>query len=589
MSAIRRAVINGKTIHPMKEQRGVVLVVALLVLAVLSVLGLAFLTTARTEDTIASNYRNHTAAFYAAEAGLESGMASLKSLLGASPIPTDAQLTGIVAPALTDPSYTFNTFQVQRVRTVPPYNYLTSLSSGIYSGLNAFTTDYRITATVTGPRGSRARLTQTVQHLAIPLFQFGVLYGKGVNLDISPAPPMTFNGRVHANSNIYVGAWTSLQFDSFVTAVGNIHRAVNLDPADRKNNPTIKDSSGTYQTLNFDHFDQDLNSDNTWNAWSTSDWRAQALSTFGGRVQDSAMGVQEILPPIPPAAYDPNNPDVSSHLMIEKGIAGDSPDLKEAKIYYKADLIIENTQGKDKSGNNVNLAPCGAVKTKTFYDAREKQNMVVTEVDVGKLTACGKMPANGILYVSRNAANGAVRLVNGAQLPSQGLNVVSENPVYIQGDYNTVNKVPAAVMGDAVTVLSNNWGPNNSDAKGNKKTNERPATNTTVNAALAMGPDRESILGTYHNGGLENAIRFLEHWTDSDNDPDGATLTYRGSIVSLWHSEQATGDWVNPGNGANQYYRAPKRNWGYDTLFDTVQPPGTPMGIVTMRGQWSEG
>ena len=38
--------MNGKTIHPMKEQRGVVLVVALLVLTVLSVLGLAFLTTA---------------------------------------------------------------------------------------------------------------------------------------------------------------------------------------------------------------------------------------------------------------------------------------------------------------------------------------------------------------------------------------------------------------------------------------------------------------------------------------------------------------------------------------------------------------
>jgi len=59
--------MNGKTIHPMKEQRGVVLVVALLVLTVLSVLGLAFLMTARTEDTIAANYRNHTATFYAAE------------------------------------------------------------------------------------------------------------------------------------------------------------------------------------------------------------------------------------------------------------------------------------------------------------------------------------------------------------------------------------------------------------------------------------------------------------------------------------------------------------------------------------------
>ncbi|MGH7431402.1 MAG: hypothetical protein ACREI5_06230, partial [Candidatus Methylomirabilales bacterium] len=110
---------------------------------------------------------------------------------------------------------------------------------------------------------------------------------------------------------------------------------------------------------------------------------------------------------------------VSSHLMIEKGVPADSPDLKAAKMHYKADLIIENTQGKDKNGNNVNLAPCGAVSTKTFYDKREQKTMVVTEVDVGKLTACGKAPANGILYVSKDGTNGGVRLVNGSQLPQR--------------------------------------------------------------------------------------------------------------------------------------------------------------------------
>jgi hypothetical protein len=205
--------------------------------------------------------------------------------------------------------------------------------------------------------------------------------------------------------------------------------------------------------------------------------------------------VEKIIPPIPAALYDPNNPDVSSHLMIEKGSVADSPDLKEAKLYYQADLIIENTQGKDKNGNPVNLAPCGAVKTKTFYDARDKQTMTVTEVDVGKLTACGLAPPNGILYVSKDGANGGVRLMNGKKLPSQGLTVVSENPVYIQGDYNTVDKVPAAVLGDAITVLSNNWGPNEYDDEGDEVPSERPAAATTVNAALAMGPHAEAAPG----------------------------------------------------------------------------------------------
>ena len=91
--------MKDRTIPRMAEQRGVVLVVSILVMAVLSVMGLAFLMTARTEDTIASNYRNHTAAFYAAEAGLESGVSSLKSLLGTTPIPTDAQLAALAQPA----------------------------------------------------------------------------------------------------------------------------------------------------------------------------------------------------------------------------------------------------------------------------------------------------------------------------------------------------------------------------------------------------------------------------------------------------------------------------------------------------------
>ncbi|MEE9139028.1 MAG: hypothetical protein V3V07_10835, partial [candidate division NC10 bacterium] len=164
--------------------------------------------------------------------------------------------------------------------------------------------------------------------------------------------------------------------------------------------------------------------------------------------------------------------------------------------------------------------------------------------------------------------------------PSQGLTVVSENPVYIQGDYNTVNKVPAAVLGDAITVLSNNWEPNNSDSKGDQVASNRPATETTVNAAFALGPNAESVVGQ-GNGQLENVIRFLENW-------NGKNFNYNGSIIALWHSQQATGDWRCCGNSGNNYYRPPNRNWAYDPLFDTNIPPGTPRGILTMKVRWSQ-
>ncbi|MEE9523062.1 MAG: PilX N-terminal domain-containing pilus assembly protein [candidate division NC10 bacterium] len=584
--------------YPITEQRGIVLVLSLLVMTILSVLALAFLSTAQTEDAIAVNYRNHPAAFYAAEAGLESGVSSLKSLLGATPTPTDAQLTALAPPALTDPTYTFDAFQVARVRTVPPYNYQTTLTTGAYAGLNAITTDYVVTATARGPRGSRAQVSQTIRHVAIPLFQFGAFYGKGVDFEVYAGPTFTFDGRVHANSDIYLADSGSngMFYDSYMTAVGNFYRH-RKDKAccTRQGNPDIKDGGGAYQSLDFDREVKNISADgSTWEAGDVDYWRSEALSRFGGKVQDSAMGVQEIIPPIPDALYDPDNADVSSHLMIEKGSAGDSADLKAAKLYYQADLIIGEEKGYDQAGNEIDLSTCKdaedtkAVRKEKFYDGREKVEMEVTQIDVGALTACGLMPANGILYATAKESGGkkedGIRLVNGAELPSQGLTVVSENPVYVQGDYNTVNKVPAAVMGDAITVLSNNWGPNDYDkeSKDTKdKTWSRPAAETTVNAAFAMGPHAEAKPGA-GNGEFNNVIRFLEDWNN-------VNFNYKGSVVALWHSQQATTPWRCCGDDGDNYYVPPIRNWGYDTLFDTNPPPGAPIGTIITRGQWSEG
>src|SRR5206468_1199458 len=69
----------------------------------------------------------------------------------------------------------------------------------------------------------------------------------------------------------------------------------------------------------------------------------------------------------------------------------------------------------------------------------------------------------------------ALKLINGATLGSDatvanriaGLTIVSENPVYLQGDWNAaatfaVNDLHAAtaIIADAVTILSNSWNDN---------------------------------------------------------------------------------------------------------------------------------
>ncbi len=83
------------------------------------------------------------------------------------------------------------------------------------------------------------------------------------------------------------------------------------------------------------------------------------------------------------------------------------------------------------------------------------------------------------------------------------------------------------------------------------------------------------------NGQLENDIRFLEDW-------NAQTFTYQGSIVDLWHSHQATGQWQCCGTGGGQYYTAPTRVWSYDTMFNTTPPPGTPQGVLLLRGPWTQ-
>ncbi|MFQ5803133.1 MAG: PilX N-terminal domain-containing pilus assembly protein [Candidatus Methylomirabilales bacterium] len=572
--------------YKVMEERGVVLILSLLVMTVLSVLGLAFLATARTEDTIASNYRNHTAAFYAAEAGLESGVASLKGILGGG-LPSAADLAKIAPAGLSDPSYTFDAFQVRQVRPTP---YNSTITTGPYVGLNALMTPFEITASVTGPRGSRAQLRQVINYVQIPLFQFAIYYGKGIDLDISPSPPSIITGRIHANSDIYLAGAKELKLDGRITSTGNVYRYSKehgRDDDPDEVDTLIKDASGNYQELNFDHeYDYDFE-----DPWSPEEWQNAALSRFGGTLQDSAMGVQEIIPPVPGAFYDPDNPDVSSHQIIEKADGGDTPEMQNAKMYYKADMRVENGILKDKDGKVVNINKCDkdAVITKTFYDPREMANIQVTEIDIKKMTDCGFMPDNGILYAYNSAGPGGIRLKNGAELPSTGLTVASENPVYIMGDYNTVNKVPAAVMGDAIYILSNNWDKNGYDdkTKDSYDVSDRPAADTTVNAAVMLGYHAEATKGNA-NGEHENIFRLLEDWRDGGSWPDSDhTFTYSGSVVSLWHSLEATAGFDRP--DGKRYRTPPNRPWSYDPLFDTQLPPGTPMGIIMTRGQWSQG
>ncbi|OLD59463.1 MAG: hypothetical protein AUF60_05415 [Gemmatimonadetes bacterium 13_1_20CM_69_28] len=565
------------------SERGAALVMTLLVLVILTAFGLTLAALGMTEVAISSNWRDYSKDFYAAEAGLESGVVALRNLLAATPAPTQAQLNTIAAPALNDSRMNFSAYTIT---PASPLANRQTFATGPYSGLFGWVQGYTIAAQVNGQGGTSARLAQVLQYTRVPLFQFGIFYGKGVDLELRPGPGMTFNGKIFANSNIYIAAGSTLQITDSVRTAGNIYRSIKSEPAyPNYNNPQIEDATNTLRTLDFDHtYRQGFGS-----TWSASEWASQAMLTFGGQVQDSAMGVGQIIPPLPDLFGNPANPDAVAHQLIEMPQAGDSAALASAKMYSQADVrIIDGVA----TGLTCGTAPAGAITSKTFFDAREGKTMATYDIDVNLLRINNCLPKQGasepgtVVYVAGTnaASNPVVRLVNGSQLPNQGLTVVSQNPVYIAGDYNTVavgaNHPPAAVLADAVTVLSNAWMTNSYDTKGNLTYNKRLASATTVNAAIAGGPSSESTMGN-DNGKANNLVRFLEDWTNK-------TFGYSGSLLALWHSQQATAPWRYGGTGLPYYYAAPNRVWGYDTLFDTTQPPGTPMGVIVTKGPWSQ-
>jgi hypothetical protein len=193
-----------------------------------------------------------------------------------------------------------------------------------------------------------------------------------------------------------------------------------------------------------------------------------------------------------------------------------------------------------------------------------------------------------------------VRIRNGASIRSsiddaprpRGLTIVSDQPVYIQGDFNKENWIPAAFLADAINILSNAW---DRDDRGDDRSRlpvaQRQASETEVNAAFLAGTDTtggvEGVGGQdrgQYNGGLENYPRFHEAWQwGSGNDRTFVTFTYRGSFVSLGPSRRAGGRWCLRMNNCNGYatfygtYDLPERRWSYDVRFSQGQlPPLSP-------------
>jgi hypothetical protein len=179
-----------------------------------------------------------------------------------------------------------------------------------------------------------------------------------------------------------------------------------------------------------------------------------------------------------------------------------------------------------------------------------------------------------------------------------GLSIASENPVYVQGDYNNNpttdptlatpysadTHAAASIIGDAVTLLSDNWNDVNSFAFPYNANNRLPVQ-TTYRMAIMSGKQVVFPVPTYAapaappsdegtDGGVHNFLHYLEDWAT----PTQITSYYLGSMVSMYYNHQALGIYKYS-SGVLIVYDAPKRVYNFDSDFLTpaLLPPETPM------------
>ncbi len=536
-----------------RNNRGIALFIALMLTLMLSIIGLGIIKSSNDEVSIAGNELNEMRSFYVAEAGLDKVTSLIQSQYDINELPptiAPAETTSIDGIAL---AYS----------TEPQAVAVKALAKGTLAGLKAFVRPYKIQSTAyDSSHNTSVVLEEWFEVASVPIFQFAIFYDN--DLEIAPWPAMTVSGRVHSNGDMYLQSDNDLNLKSTVTAYGDIIHG-------RKSGSGMATGTGDVDIMNPDGAYQSMRQGSGWLDANAANWYDSAAARWGGRVQDQSFGQERLTLPL----EDPNDP----HTLIDRydlggGNHNNSSMELDARFKIIDGVALYNVSGSTWTDVTAALTTSGALTETAFYDKREEQNVTVYDIDISKFKTSGYFPPNGIIYTADNRAGiRGTRLYNATDIGSP-MTLASENPVYTKGSINSTTKQPMAIICDALTMLSGNWSDDPAKAANADKT-VRAATATTINFSYITGSMATG--GGNYNGGLENLPRFLEDWT-------GKTLTYRGSMVNMWLSEETSGLW------SNAYYNPPNRDWQYDTALDdlTSLPPGTPTVRAFIRWGWKQ-
>ncbi len=583
------------------NEQGFVLVSTMLMLGLLLTLIAVYQAATSVETATVRYSKGNSSGFFSAEAGLNLRAESIRQVFvgfnrpsGTAPVenPTTVPCSGsnLGSGDFSCLNYTFNKRAVKSyvkedagnpvILTIPP--------GERYQNLNA--QEYRYTAKSTASNTmdlTEAELELRFKSRLVPLFQFAAFYNK--DLEILPSPVMTLTGPVHTNGDLYLYSNNStLTIQGQVTTAGKLYKGRKdgaITPSCNNNAVNIYDPTSPRSLIP--------------TCPSRTLATAAIIAPYNNMIQ---TGVPAVTVP-GPDVFDPTPGKIywdRADLRLVLALDGSG---------NPTGVQVRNANDTVNTAYTTAITGCaGVVSTKAvghtqMYNFREAKNIRLLDVDVRGVLNClrntnwfgtGKQlddaTEGGLVFhltvkgpASASLPNGyGVRLRNAASLQSsvggsplvKGFTVVSDQAAYIQGNFNSTGKIPAAVMADSLNVLSNAW---SNAVSGGVETasaaalTSRVASSTTINSAFLAGTDSTSGIegtagqGGYYNGGLENYPRFHENWS-------GQVLTYRGSFVSLGVPLHVNGRW------SAQSYNPPNRDWNYDTSFNNAAnlPPITP-------------
>ncbi len=623
------------------DERGFVLLIVMILIAALLLLGLAANRSMFTDVGIASNHGRNTSAFYAAEAQGELCFNQLLAYLPANQTTTvfATNLPNPGAANIGNGTYAFAPAN-QAAYIVPVGTPVQRPAPAPYSGLTSWVQTYRIAAAATDNNtGVTNSVAMEVQSQLIPVFQFLIFYN--ADLELNPGAIMNIGtaaqkGWIHTNGNMFTSPGATETIYSSLSVTGDLVHSrklgdtqadgtgiVNIENASSGFNQLPATASASYNSNN------QLVSNTNWtqtvngNPPIEPQWNNLSATPPVYNVETGAPSVTL------PTGVSGNPENILNQsgagtmgskaaLTIINGVAQDAAGNTHSTCYsnpnYKSGGNLKIDSGCN-AGANQQSVTIGSQNgnNNTVYDYREVMTAQTTDINVAGLqaSAAGTALATaanggdaGVLWVNSTAnttqgstfnavrltdsdpTDGQARIANTGVWTSNGtptgLTVATPMPMYVEGNYNTANATngyppPAALMSDALTVLSSSWSSTNYTKSNDTSVSDRPATTTTINVDIMTG-NRDTTVQSGgsqgYGGGVNNLTRFLENWTNQ-------TFNFGGSLVCLWQSSKVTGKYQNPGN----YYNVPNRNFTFNP-FNSEMPPGTPYFPIVSKGTW---